>query len=155
MNRLTNIRENHIDHLAIRQLIDYYNDIINNRNWEALPEIFSINSSWEALAPINLKFEGIEEIKSGLPKSVQRMKVLIQSSSGIIVEVKNSDEATARSLMTEFGRPVEDGEGFHAVGFYHDHVIKENGEWKFLSRRFELKYFDTLPVPGTISGYKY
>lgn len=102
-----------------------------------------------------MEFAGIEGIKGFIPKSAERMELLIQSSSGVVIDVKNSNEATVRSLMSEFGRPVENGEGFHAVCTYHDEVIKEDGEWKFLTRCLELKYFDELPVPGRLSEYKY
>jgi len=151
----SNIEKYFVEHLAIRALIDGYNDIVNNRNWEAIPQIFATKSIWKATAPVNLQWEGIEEIKIELPKSAERMEVLIQSSSGVVIEVINRNQATVRSLMSEFGRSTENGEGFHAVCTYHDVVIIENGNWKFKTRSLELKYFDTLPVPGNISGYKY
>ncbi len=50
----SNIEKYFVEHLAIRALIDGYNDIVNNRNWEALPQIFAINSIWRATAPINM-----------------------------------------------------------------------------------------------------
>jgi hypothetical protein len=155
MENKLNIEKCYVDHLAIRQLIDLYNDIVNSRDWGNILEIFTINSIWEAAKPINMKWEGLESIKTSLPRSVERMEILIQISSGIIINVKNNHEANVRSLMSEFGRPIENGQGFHAVGMYHDNVIKENGEWKFLTRSLELKYFDTLPVPGSISSFKY
>ncbi len=83
-------------------------------------------------------------------KSAERIQLLIQSSPGVVIDVKNSNEAIVRSLMSEFGRQVENDEGFHAVCTYHDEVIKEDGEWKFLTRTLELKYFDELPVPGRL-----
>lgn len=83
------------------------------------------------------------------------MEVLVQSSSGIIINVTNDNEATVRSLMSEFGRLKENGQGMHATGTFYVAVIKENWEWKFFSRRQELLYFDNLPVPGGTKNYKY
>lgn len=83
------------------------------------------------------------------------MEVLVQTTSGIVITVESTDKASARSLLNEFGRNKETGEGMHAVGSYNDVLIKENGNWKFLSRELSLLYFDSLPVPGKLANYKY
>lgn len=155
MNSTHNIEKNTADHLAIRQLIDRYNDMVNHRSWDAIDQIFATDAEWIAEAPINLTWSGLEDIKIKLPASVERMEVLIQTSSGIVIEVEGNGRARARSLLTEFGRNKETQEGMHSICSYEDIIIKDNGEWKFLKRRLVLLYNDQLPVPGNIKGYKY
>jgi tRNA uridine 5-carbamoylmethylation protein Kti12 len=155
MNYTQNIENNTADHLAIRQLIDRYNDMVNHRSWDAIDQIFATDAEWIAEAPINLTWSGLADIKVKLPASVERMEILIQTSSGVVIEVAGNDRASARSLLTEFGRNKETQEGMHSVCSYEDVIVKENGEWKFLKRRLVLLYNDQLPVPGNIKGYKY
>src|SRR5688500_6186548 len=72
---LSNIRNYSDDHIAIRQLVDRYNDLINHRDWKGISEIFSINATWQALNPINLKWSGLDNIQKSLPESVERLEV--------------------------------------------------------------------------------
>ncbi len=150
-----NIEKYTADYIAIRQLIDSYNDLVNHRTWDNIGQIFSREAVWEALDPINLKWSGLAEIKVKLPASVGRMEVLVQSTSGIVINVTDNSHASARSLLNEFGRNKETSQGMHAVGSYEDVLIKEGGNWKFLSRKLTLIYNDTLPVPGILKDYKY
>lgn len=144
----SNIALYYVDHLAIRQLIDRYTDVVNNRSWQQLPDIFAREAVWEAGRPINMKFEGIAAVIKGIPESVEKMELLVQQASGVIISVGDDNKAQVRSYLTEFGRLRENGKGMHAKGMYQDVVMKEQGEWKFLSRTFILTYFDELPVPG-------
>ena len=143
------------DYIAIRQLIDHYNDVVNHRSWDDVDKIFAKDAVWEALAPVNLKWNGLADLKVKLPASVQRMEVLVQTTSGMVIDVIDSDHAVARSILSEFGRNKDTGEGMHSVGSYQDEIVKENGEWKFKKRTLTLLYNDALPVPGELQNYKY
>ncbi|MBC9909383.1 nuclear transport factor 2 family protein [Chitinophaga varians] len=143
------------DYIAIQQLISQYTHVINLREWDQLEQIFSENATWQALAPVNLKWEGLSMIKTELPASVERMEILIQSTSGTVITMESANTAHAKSLITEFGRNKETKEGMQATGYYHDVLVKENDTWKFLSRTFTLIYFESREVAGTLVNYKY
>lgn len=143
------------DYIEIRQLIDEYNDLVNLRRWESIDDIFTKDAVWEAVPPVNMKWIGLDDIKVKLPASVERMEVIIQSSSGVVINVENPTSATAKSLLTEFGRNKETSQGMHSVATYEDELVKVNDKWRIKSRKLTLLYNDTLPVPGNIKDYKY
>jgi hypothetical protein len=155
MNNENSFEKYTADYIQIRQLIDEYNDLVNLRRWKSIDDIFTKDAVWEAAPPVNMKWTGLDDIKVKLPASVERMEVIIQSSSGVIINVENSTFATARSLLTEFGRNKETSQGMHSVATYEDELVKVNGKWRIKSRKLTLLYNDTLPVPGSIQDYKY
>lgn len=155
MNKKNSFEKYTADYIEIRQLIDEYNDLVNLRRWESIDDIFTEDAVWEAASPVNMKWTGLDDIKVKLPASVERMEVLIQSSSGVIINVENPIFATARSLLTEFGRNKETSQGMHSVATYEDALVKVKGKWRIKSRKLTLLYNDTLPVPGNIKDYKY
>lgn len=136
------------DRLAIRELVDRYNDAVNHRNWVALEALFATESVWEVAPPISLKFEGAQKIAAGIQWSVGRLEFLVQSSSAIVVELQGADRATARSTLIEFGRSKE--AGMRAAGTYYDDVVKERGEWRFKHRTLRVRYMDSAESPGEI-----
>ena len=138
------------DRLAIRDLIDRYNDAVNHRDWAALRETFTEDAIWEVAAPVNLRFQGAGEIAGGIRGSVGRQEFLVQSSSAIVIEQTTSELASARSTMIEMGRPKEGGPGMHAAGTYYDELAKVNGKWRFKHRIFRVRYMDEIAVPGKI-----
>jgi ketosteroid isomerase-like protein len=155
MNKKNSFEAYTADYIQIRQLIDEYNDLVNLRRWESIDDIFTDDAVWEAAPPVNMKWTGLNDIKVKLPASAERMEVLIQSSSGVIINVENPISATARSLLTEFGRNKETSQGMHSVATYEDVLVKVKGKWRIKSRKLTLLYNDTLPVPGNIKDYKY
>jgi ketosteroid isomerase-like protein len=155
MNNKNSFQKYTADYIQIRQLIDEYNDLVNLRRWESIDDIFTQDAVWEAVSPVNMKWIGLEDIKVKLPASVDRMEVIIQSSSGVIINVENPSFATARSLLTEFGRNKETSQGMHSVATYEDTLVKVNDKWQIKSRKLTLLYNDTLPVPGNVKDYKY
>lgn len=102
-----------------------------------------------------MKWSGLDQIQIKLPASVERMEVLVQTTSGMVIEVQDNERATARSLLNELGRNKETKERMHSVAFYEDELLKENGKWLFKKRTLSLVYNDTLPVPGNVQDYKY
>ncbi len=66
----SNIEKYFVEHLAIRALIDGYNDIVNNRNWEAIPQIFAINLFGELLHPLICSGKELRKLKSSYQKAL-------------------------------------------------------------------------------------
>lgn len=134
------IQNNPASHIAIHQLIQQYTDVINLRDWGALPEIFTSEAVWRALSPVNLQFKGLDAISEGIPRSVARTEYLIQFATGAIIELESYALATVRSHLAEFGQFKETGEALQAVGIFRDIVVKQNDLWKFQERIFELRF---------------
>ena len=138
------------DRLAIRELIDRYNDAVNHRNWKELRELFAHDAVWEVAPPIGLHFQGSQQIADGIEWSLGRHEVLVQSSSAIVIEVQSPEQATARSTLVEFGPPKETGVGLHAAGTYYDELARENGTWRFKRRTLRVRYMDEVSIPRDV-----
>jgi hypothetical protein len=138
------------DRLAIRELVDRYNDAINHREWTVLTGLFTPDAVWEMAAPVNLRFEGAPKIAGGIRWSVSRQDVLVQVSSAVVIEGNGPDRASVRSTMIEFGRPREGEPGMHSAGTYYDQVSRVDGVWRFAHRVFRVRYTDNVAVPGEV-----
>ena len=138
------------DRLAIRELVDRYNDAINHRDWTVLASLFTPDAVWEMATPLNLRFEGAPKIAGGIRWSVGRQEVLVQITSAVVIEGNGPDRAAVRSTMIEFGRPREGEPGMHSAGTYYDQVSRQDGVWRFAHRVFRVRYTDNLAVPGEV-----
>jgi ketosteroid isomerase-like protein len=130
-----------VDRAALRDLIDQYHAAINHRDFTLLAGVFASDAVWEALAPINLHFEGRDAVLEGLRQSVGRQELLVQSSSGVVITLRDARTASIRSTLTEIGRERDGGAGWEAVGFYDDEARKDDdGVWRFVRRTFRVRY---------------
>ncbi|MBO9616461.1 MAG: nuclear transport factor 2 family protein [Dyadobacter sp.] len=143
-----NIQDQPSAFIAIHQLIQRYTDMINLREWDVLPEIFSENAIWKALPPVNMQLTGLSAICDGIPESVGRTAFLVQFTTGAIIEMHDDSRASVRSHLTEIGRFTDTEQDFRAVGIYRDIVICEDGIWKFYQRVFELRHQLDHKTPG-------
>jgi len=85
-----------------------------------------------------------EAAMAGYPFAV----FLVQPS---IIELLG-DAATSRSYVTEILRTT-DGRSFRVYGCYNDEVIREEGEWRFKSRRYSRLYQGPVDLSGQIFDY--
>ena len=138
------------DRLAIRELIDRYNDVINHREWTGLTGLFAPDAVWEMVGPVNLRFEGAPKIAGGIRWTVSRQEVLVQLCSAVVIEGHGPDRASVRSTMIEMSRVREGEPGVHAAGTYHDEVSRVDGVWRFARRVVRVCYSDSVPVPPAI-----
>ncbi|MDR6806529.1 ketosteroid isomerase-like protein [Dyadobacter sp. BE34] len=143
-NSILSIQSDPAAYIGIHQLILRYTDVINLRDWEALPEIFANGAVWRALSPVNLQFTGLEVIRKSIPESVAKTEYLIQFATGTIIELESDSRAMVRSHLAEFGRFKETGQALQAIGIFRDIVVKQNDLWKFQERIFELRFPTSL-----------
>lgn len=133
--------------IAIHQLLQRYTDVINRRDWEALPELFWEDAIWQALKPVDMQLAGLAAIREGIPASVSRTSFLVQFATGVVIELDNEFSAKVRSHLSELGAFLQTGKGLQAVGVYRDVVTSRDGVWKFSVREFELRYnADSMPA---------
>lgn len=138
------------DRLAIRELVDRYNDAINHRDWPMLATLFAPDAVWEIAAPVHLRLEGAPKIAGGIRWAVSRQEVLVQVTSAVVIESSAPDRATVRSTMTEFSRVREGDAGMQSVGTFYDQVSKLDGAWCFAQRLFRVRYSDIVPAPARL-----
>ncbi len=135
---------------AIRELLDTYHGAINFADWVALEGVFTEDAVWEALLPIDLRFEGRQAILEGLEQSVGRQELPVQSSSGILIDFSDDGSASVRSTLSEFGKEKGTGKGWRAIAVYFDRVVQRDGFWRFQRRTLQLRYQGDSPAPGQV-----
>ena len=139
--------EQSADRSAIRELCDLYHAAVNFRDWSLLADIFAPDATWYAMPPIDLRFEGISAIIEGVRASVERQEILVQTSSGLVIDLHGIGAASVRSTLAEFGRePGKDG--WSAVAFFDDRVVKMDNVWRFAARTVHLRHLGAFPISG-------
>lgn len=151
-----NIRDNLIDHLAIRDLIDRYTIGVNLRDWDAVENVFSsTDGTWDVGGPemgeFSYLFEGgAKNVVENMKKVIGSTDLCFQTNSAIVIEV-NGDRATARCTIHELARPLDGNSGVNLRGIYYDDIVREkDGEWRFRKRSFRFVYLDTSKLPGNV-----
>ncbi|MGH6613712.1 nuclear transport factor 2 family protein [Sphingomonas sp.] len=137
--------------IAIRELIDRYHAAINHRDWTMLATLFAPDAIWQALAPIDLRFDGHGAVLAGLRASVLRQELLVQASSGLIIDLDDADTASVQSTLIEFGRESGTGTGWSAIAFYSDTVRRLGDDWRFARRTLRVRYMGELAVTGRVA----
>jgi uncharacterized protein (TIGR02246 family) len=146
-----NIIQSSVDRLAIRDLVDAYHAAVNMRDLELLASLFTEDAVWEAMPPVNFRFDGRTAIRDGLRGTISKQEFLIQSVSGWYVDKLGEDEAAMRSTMMETGRETGGGGGWRAVAFYYDRAVKgDDGQWQFARRTLHLRYMERLALGGEL-----
>jgi ketosteroid isomerase-like protein len=138
------------DRVALRELVDRYHAAINQRDFALLGDVFAPDAVWEALAPVNLRFEGHRSVIEGLRQSVGRQEVLVQSCSGVVITLRDARTASIHSTLTELGRERDGGAGWEAIGFYDDEARKDGDTWRFVRRTLRLRYMGKRDLPGEV-----
>jgi hypothetical protein len=139
-----------IQRLGIRELLDRYHAAVNHLDFPLLTTLFAVDAVWEAAPPVGLRFQGREAVLAGLRTSMARQELLVQSNSGVVIEMTGPDEASVRSTLIEFGREVGTGAGWRAIAFYYDRVVREDGVWRFRQRSLRVRYMEDVAVPGQL-----
>ena len=60
----------------------------------------------------------------------------------------DGDTASGRAYISEIGR-LHDGTSIYNYALFHDQYRRTPDGWKFSERVFEVRYFDTTPLPGS------
>lgn len=136
--------------MLIRELVDRYHAAINTHDWDLLRSVFSEDAIWEAMHPVNLRFDGCAAILDGLRKSVLRQELLVQSCAGVVIEMTSDVTAEVNSTLVEFGLEASGGKRWTAVAFYSDQVRKEFDTWRFTHRKLKVRYLGDLDLSGQI-----
>jgi uncharacterized protein (TIGR02246 family) len=146
-----NVRSNPTDHLAIRDLLDRYTDVINERDWTTLENLFTEHGVWTHSVndDVHHVFEGRGTVVAGLSGLVESTHMVIQMNHAKAIHV-DRDRATARSTIQECSL-LPDGTRALLFGTYHDEVVRErDGDWRFARRHIRLKLFEATTPSGDV-----
>jgi ketosteroid isomerase-like protein len=135
--------------LEIRELLDRYHAAVNTRDFALLNTLFAKQAVWEVGPPVNLHVEGRDAIVQAIRQSVERQEFLVQINSAVVIDLRDSNHASAHSTIVEFGREPG-GKGMQVVGFYDDELVREDGAWKYARHAMRVQFMNDAPVEGRL-----
>ncbi len=90
---------------------------------------------------------GRTEIRAAIARLQPSWEFFVQNTHPGVIEL-DGDTATGRAYIQEFGR-FQDGTSHQNYAIYHDRYVRTPDGWKFAERRYEVRYVDSTPLPGT------
>lgn len=148
---MTEAAERVLARAEIRELLDLYHAAVNGRDWALLPRIFTETAIWDAPAPIGARFSGLAELERGFAESVGRQELLVQSSSGVVIDFVSAAEALVRSTMVEFGREP-DKVTWTAVVRFEDTAVLTQAGWRIAARKVLVDHVLQATAPAWGEG---
>ncbi|MFA7440200.1 MAG: nuclear transport factor 2 family protein [Sphingomonadaceae bacterium] len=126
--------------LGVRELLDRYNDAVNQRDVDAWAACWTDDAVWNIpIMPGQNEVVGKKAIVDSWVRSMKVYPVLIMLAHIGKIELRGEGEAWVRSYHNELGRYV-DGREIRPRGQYEDIMVKQNGEWLFKHRTFDAIY---------------
>lgn len=127
------------DQDAIRALRYRYHEYINDRNFAAIPDLFTEDGSVDfgylgkgtGRAELERFFTGVGKLLTFIKQFVHNHTIQVQG-----------DHGTGLSYLE--AKTVAKGESYVVAGRYDDEYVKQNGQWKFKKMNV-IPYF-TVPL---------
>ena len=134
------------DELAIRSLVARFSDACIRGDIQQFKETWMEEGRWLVGQPYETKCEGIDAILSHLHFLRNGLNFFTQLVTHGVLEL-DGDRAMMRSPVWEMASGPAD-HFYNNLGLYHDVVVKTEGKWRFLERRYEYIWLSTDPFPG-------
>jgi len=122
-----------LDTLAVSQLNARYCDAVMRRDSDAWRSLWHLNSRWFFLGEW---LEGRDAVVARWEEAMSGFPVVYHQISSEIIDATN-DEANSRVYIDE-EIVTANGDSLRFIGVYNDHCVKEDNNWLYLSRRFDL-----------------
>jgi ketosteroid isomerase-like protein len=90
---------------------------------------------------------GREAIRAGSEQLAGEWEYFVQTTHPGSIQL-DGDTASGRAYVSELGR-LRDGTSIFNYALFHDRYRRTPDGWKFTERVFEVRYFDTTPLPGS------
>src|SRR5580658_6282949 len=124
------------DEAQIRHLLVEYGDALDTRDFARYSQLFAKEGTWTgslgtAKGPAAILALMLKSFKDSPydPKNVKTFHL----DTNFLIRI-DGDRATVLSKWTVFGRTPDNKLQPQLAGHYDDTIVRENGEWKFLSR---------------------
>ena len=134
----------------IQHLAQLYADGVMQRDAEIWGNTWAENGEWH-LMPGMEPVKGREALKAFWTGVMGGYPSVLHWVQPGLIEV-NGDTASARFYVQENIKDAE-GNGFRVAGVYNDDIVRENGEWKFAVRKFDVIYRGPVDMSGDWMGY--
>ncbi|MET8141149.1 nuclear transport factor 2 family protein [Sphaerisporangium sp. NPDC005288] len=134
------------DRVEIEALRGEFTDAAMMGDHDRLVSLFTDDAVYR-IPDAGIEHVGREQIRAGTGRMGQAWEYFVQTTHPGAVEF-DGDTASGRAYIFELGR-LRDGGSILNYALFHDRYQRTPGGWKFAERVFEVRYFDTTPLPGS------
>jgi len=120
---------------AIGQLHARYADALWRKDPQSFGDLFAQHAEWKVSG---MHLRGREEIRSTFARFMEHTGRTLMTYRTPIVELVDG-VVTSRTYVTEANK-FADGQSADTIGIYYERFTREDGEWRFLYRHWNLYY---------------
>jgi ketosteroid isomerase-like protein len=134
------------DRVEIEALRGEYADAAMTSDYDRLASLFTEDAVYR-IPDADIEQTGREEIRTDTERLGDEWEYFVQTTHPGTIRL-DGDTATGRAYVCELGR-LRDGRSIFNYALFHDTYQRTSDGWKFSARVFEVRYFDTTPLPGS------
>lgn len=123
------------DRWALQDLIADYAFKVDDRDWDAIAELYAADSVFDSAAG---RHEGRDDVVAYYRQRTEQFGVTYHIPHSHTVEFESDDEATG--VVGAHAELSIGGEGFVIALRYHDRYLREDGRWRFRERAVRQLY---------------
>lgn len=126
------------DELEIGQLRARYCHLLDDMQWEPFIDLFTDDGVFEGLNRVQGKKELMKFFSQDVPKVAERFWHFCTNGT---IDI-DGDVATGRISMEYVS--ITNGVSYVSAGHYDDVCVREDGRWKFKSRKITFYFYSPL-----------
>lgn len=134
------------DRIEIDALRSEFTDAAMMSDYDRFGWLFTEDAVFR-IPDADIEHSGREAIRAGAENLAEAWEFMVQTAQQGVVRL-DGDTAWGRAYVCELGR-LRDGSSMFNYALFHDRYRRTAEGWKFSERVFEVKYFDTTPLPGS------
>jgi ketosteroid isomerase-like protein len=133
------------DRVEIEALRGEFTDAAMMRDHGRLASLFTDDAVMR-IPDAGIEQVGREAIRAGTERLADEWAYFVQTTHPGAIQVEG-DTASGRAYIQELGR-LRDGRSMVNYALFHDRYLRTPDGWRFTERVYEVRYFDTSPLPG-------
>ncbi|MGA4544367.1 YybH family protein [Uniformispora flossi] len=134
------------DRMEIEALRSEFTDAAMMSDYDRFGWLFTEDAVFR-IPDADIEHSGRQAIRAGAESLAEAWEFLVQTTQQGVTRL-DGDTASGRAYVCELGR-LRDGSSVFNYALFHDRYRRTAEGWKFSERVFEVKYFDTSPLPGS------
>jgi ketosteroid isomerase-like protein len=134
------------DRVEIEALRAEFTDAAMMRDHDRLASLFTHDAVLR-IPDASVEQNGREAIRAGTGQLGDEWEYFVQNTHQGALRL-DGDTASGRAYIQELGL-LRDGRSMVNYALFHDRYRRTPEGWRFTERVYEVRYFDTTPLPGT------
>ena len=137
------------DRVEIEALHGEFTDAAMMRDYDRLASLFTPDGVLR-MPNVPVELAGPEDIRAWGERVPALVEYFVQNTHPGTIRLEG-DSASGRAYLSELIR-LHDGSSQLNYAIYHDRYQRTLDGWKFTERVYEIRYLDTAPLTGSVSG---